>query len=192
MKLSVWADRQGVHYQTAWKWVSEDRMPVPFIRTASGTILVMDGEWDRPQALGLYARVSSHDQKADLDRQIARLTLWAAGTGVAVARVEAEVGSGMNGSRVKLRRMLSDPDVTQVVVEHRDRLARMNTELIEAALAAHGRSLVVVDSEEVEDDLVPDMIEAMTSMCAGLYGRRGAKNRALRAVKCAESDVPAK
>jgi putative resolvase len=131
-------------------------------------------------------------RRRNLDRRIARLTLWAAGTGVAVARVEAEVGSGMNGSRVKLRRMLSDPDVTQVVVEHRDRLGRMNTELIEAALAAHGRSLVVVDSEEVEDDLVPDMIEVMTSMCARLYGRRGAKNRALRAVKCAESDVPAK
>jgi putative resolvase len=65
VKLSEWADRQGVHYQTAWKWVSEDRMPVPFIRTASGTILVMDGERDRPQALGLYARVSSRDQKAE-------------------------------------------------------------------------------------------------------------------------------
>jgi putative resolvase len=81
-------------------------MPVPFIKTDSGTILVTDGEQDRPEALGLYARVSSHDQKADLDRQIARLSQWAAGTGVAVARVEAEVGSGMNGSRVKLRRML--------------------------------------------------------------------------------------
>ena len=68
----------------------------------------------------------------------------------------------------------------------------MNTELIEAALAANGRSLVVVDSGEVEDDLVRDMIEVMTSMCARLYGRRGAKNRALRAVKCAEKSEPAK
>lgn len=98
----------------------------------------------------------------------------------------------MNGSRVKLRRMLSDPAVTQVVVEHRDRLGRMNTELIEAALAANGRSLVVVDSGEAEDDLVRDMIEVMTSMCARLYGRRGAKNRALRAVKCAEKSEPTK
>ena len=53
MELSEWAERQGVHYQIAWKLVSEDRMPVPFVKTGSGTILVMDGERDRPRALGV-------------------------------------------------------------------------------------------------------------------------------------------
>jgi len=59
--------------------------------------------------LGLYARVSSHDQRADLDRQVARLCEWAAKTGLPVARVESEVGSGMNGARAKVRRLLADP-----------------------------------------------------------------------------------
>lgn len=103
--------------------------------------------------------------------------------------VEAEVGSGMNGSRTKVRRMLADPKVTAVVVEHRDRLGRMNTELIEAALSAHGRRLVVVDDGEVEDDLVRDMVEVLTSFCARLYGRRSARNRALKAVGCAQRDI---
>ena len=54
-----------------------------------------------------------------------------------MVRVEAEVGSGMNGSRPKARRLLTDSSVSAVLVEHRDRLGRMNTELAEAALAAH-------------------------------------------------------
>ena len=76
-----------------------------------------------------------------------------------------------------------------VVVEHRDRLGRMNTELAGAALAADGRRLVVVDDGEVTDDLVRDMIGVLTSFCARLYGRRPARNRALKAVGCAQRDI---
>ena len=138
---------------------------------------------------GLYARVSSHDQKPDLDGQVARLSAWAAKAGLPVVRAEAEVGSGMNGSRAKVRRLLADPAVTVVVVEHRDRLGRMNTELVEAALSAHGRRLVVLDDSEVTDDLVRDMVEVLTSFCARLYGRRSARNRALKALGCAQQDI---
>jgi putative resolvase len=67
--------------------------------------------------VGLYARVSSHDQKADLERQVSRLSQWAAKAGRRVVRVEAEIASGMNGGRTKARRLLADPDVTTVVVE---------------------------------------------------------------------------
>jgi len=54
------------------------------------------------------------------------------------------------------------------------------------ALAAHGRRLVVVDDSEVDDDLVRDMTEVLTSFCVRLYGRRSARSRALWAVACAE------
>ena len=115
---------------------------------------------------GLYARVSSDDQKAGLDRQVARLAAWAADAGGQVIRVEAEVGSGMNGSRRKARRLLADPTATAVVVEHRDRLGRMNTELAESALAADGRRLLVLDDGDVDDGLVRDTVEVLTSFCA--------------------------
>ena len=157
-------------------------MPVPFRRLPSGTILV-----DAPAAGGegrvvLYARVSSHDQRADLDRQVSRLTLWATSNGHAVGGVVTEVGSGLNGKRPKLRRVLSDPAATVIVVEHRDRLARFGVEHLEAALSAQGRRIVVADPGETNDDLVRDMIEVLTLMCARLYGRRGARNRAMRAM----------
>jgi putative resolvase len=103
--------------------------------------------------------------------------------------VEAEVGSGMNGARARARRLLADPAAAVIVVEHRDRLGRMNTELVEAALSAHGRRLAVLDDSEVTDDLVRDMIEVLTSFCARLYGRRSARNRALKAVGCAQRGI---
>jgi len=136
----------------------------------------------------LYARVSSHDQRQDLDRQVGRLTAWITGQGLSVGQVVTEVGSGVNGKRPKLRRLLSDPDATVIVVEHRDRLARFGVEHLEAALSAQGRRIMVADPGETTDDLVRDMIEVLTSMCARLYGRRGARNRAMRAMTAAKQD----
>ena len=185
MKLAEWAHANGVHPQTAYRWFREDRMPVPARRLASGTIWVDAVPADGSGRVVVYARVSSYDQRRDLDRQVARLTGWAAANGHAVGEVVTEVGSGLNGKRAKLRRVLSDPSASVVIVEHRDRLARFGTEHLEAALAAHGRKVVVADPGETSDDLVRDMIEVLTSMCARLYGRRGARNRAVRAVTAA-------
>ncbi|WP_242419527.1 recombinase family protein, partial [Frankia sp. CpI1-P] len=91
----------------------------------------------------------------------------------------------------KFLALLRDPGVSTIVVEHRDRFARFGAEYVEAALAANGRELLVVDPAEVDDDLVRDMTEILTSMCARLYGRRAAANRAQRAVAEATRDGPA-
>jgi putative resolvase len=72
-----------------------------------------------------------------------------------------------------------------VVVEHRDRLARFGVEHLEAAFAAHGREIVVAGPGESTGDLVREVVEVLTSMCARLYGARGARNRAMRAVTAA-------
>lgn len=187
MKLSEWARRQGISYKTAWRWVRQGKMPVPFEQTPTGTILVKETE-TTPQNVAVYARVSSVDQKADLDRQIARLVAFANEQGWAVAKTVAEIGSGLNGRRPKLLRLLSDPTITTIVVEHRDRLMRFGFEYVEAALAAQRRRIVVVEPGEVKDDLVQDMIELLTSFCARLYGRRSARNRAKRALEAIEHE----
>jgi putative resolvase len=186
MKLAEWARANGVHPQTAYRWFRQGTMPVPARRLPSGTILV-----DTPGSLPggrvvLYARVTAYDQRADLDRQVARLTAWATGQGMVVADVVREVGAGVNGKRPRLRRLLADPHATTIMVEHQDRLALFGVEHLEAALAAQGRRLLVVEPGETSDDLMRDMIEVLTGFCARLYGRRGARNRALRAVTCAK------
>ncbi|UDM04863.1 IS607 family transposase [Streptomyces longhuiensis] len=186
-----WAVVNGVHPHTAYRSFREGTLPVPAQRVGPRTILVnieADSSPSVSGGLGLYARVSSHDEKSDLERQLARLVVWAASTGLRVVRVESEIGSGMNGGRSKAKRLLADPDVATVVVEHKDRLGRMNVELVEAAVSATGRRLVVLDGGEVEDDLVRGMVEVLTSFCARLYGRRSAKNWAEKALEAAGAD----
>ncbi len=91
-----------------------------------------------------------------MQRQADRLKAFALGMGVEAPEVVTETGSGMNDKRRKLNRLLADPTVGTIVVEHRDRLARMNSGLIESALKAQGRRLIVVDDKELDDDLVTD------------------------------------
>jgi predicted site-specific integrase-resolvase len=138
----------------------------------------------------VYARVSSADQRPDLDRQVARVTAWATGQHLPVDRVVTEVGSALNGHRRKFLALLRDPKVSTIVVEHRDRFARFGAEYVEAALAASGRHLMVVDPAEVDDDLVRDVTEILTSLCARLYGRCAAANRAARAVSAVTAQDP--
>ena len=157
---------------TAYRWWREGTLPVPA---------------RQEEAAGLYARVSSRDQEAGLARQAARLSGWAARAGVPVVRVEAS--AGMNGTRARARRVLAGPEVTVVVAGHPDRLGGMNSELAEAALAARGRRLVVVDAAEVTGDLVRDMTGVLTSFGAQLYGGRPARNWALKAARCAWQDI---
>lgn len=167
-------------------------MPVPFEKTSTGIILIHDPKYERNEAKApsgrtvCYARVSSGDQKDDLQRQADRLKAFAIGMGVEHPEVVKETGSGMNERRRKLNRLLADPTVGTIIVEHRDRLAWMNAGLIESALSAQGRRVVVVDDTELDDDLVRDMTEVLTSFCVRLYGRRVAKHKAQAAMKAAD------
>jgi putative resolvase len=185
VRLSQWAQQEGIHYQTAWKWFKDGTLPVNARQTATGTILVDVPATSTAAGVALYARVSSSDQREDLERQVGRLAAWATSQGLGVSATVAEVGSGLNGSRGKLKRLLADQSVGTIVVEHRERFARFGVEYVEAALAAQGRRLLVVEEREVDDDLVRDITEVLTSMCARLYGRRSAKRRAERAITAA-------
>jgi putative resolvase len=187
VKLAEWARSYGVHPNTAYRWFRDDTLPVAARRLASGTIVV---EQQRANAAGrtvAYCRVSSHDQRDDLERQAARVSLWVSEHGLSVDEVVTEVGSGLNAKRPRLARLLADASVARIVVEHRDRLARFGVEHLAAALSAQGREILVVEEVEVDDDLVRDMTEVLTSFCARLYGRRGARNRALRALTTAKN-----
>ena len=193
MNLKEWAAATGVSYATARRRYESGTLPVPAYRLGR---LIMVGEPLTGAALVagqvvVYALVSSADQKPDLDRQVARITVWATGQKLGVDRVVTEVGSALNGRRKKFLSLLRDPAVSTIVVEHRDRFARFGAEYVEAALVAQGRRLLVVDPGEVDDDLVGDVTEILTSLCARLYGRRAAANRVQRAVDAVTLGGPA-
>lgn len=196
-KFSAWAKSQGIAYLTAYRWFRSGQMPVPCYQTPGGTIIVdVEGTAIGVPAVrraapdgrvALYARVSGGDQREDLDRQMARLRRFARDRGLEVEREVAETGSGLNGRRKKLLGLLADPGTGTIVVEHRGRLMRFGADYVEAALRASGRRLLVVDPEETRDDLVRDVVDVLTSLCARLYGRRSAKRRALAGVAAAQA-----
>ncbi|NTY58054.1 IS607 family transposase [Mycolicibacterium sphagni] len=186
MNLAVWAERNGVAWVSAYRWFHSGRLPVPAQRVGR-LILVNDAaaETSRRGRTAVYARVLSADQRADLDRQVARVTAWATAEQIPVDKVVTKVGSALNGHCRRFLALLGDPAVTRIVVEHRDRFCRFGSGYVEAALAAQGRELVVVDSAEVDADLVRDMAEILTSMCARLYGKCAAANRTNKAITAA-------
>ena len=189
MNLKEWAAEQGVAYVTARRWFAAGKLPVPAYRVG-GLILIgapVTGTRVGGSTL-VYARVSSADQRPDLDRQVARVAEWATGRHLAVDRVVTEVGSGLNGHCRKFLALLRDRAVSTIVVEHRDRFARFGAEYVEASLSASGRRLLVVDPAGVDDDLVRDVTEILTSLCVRLYGRRAAASRAARAVSALAED----
>jgi len=190
MKLSTWARQQRLAYQTAMRLWRTDWLPLPATQLLTGTTLVHLPESAAGTGAALYARVSSHDQKADLERQLGRLAVYAAHERLLVTHAVAEAGSGLNGHRTKLLRLLADPQVAAIVVEQRDRPARFGGEYVEAALAAAGRRVIVVETGELPDDLVRDLIEVLTSFCARLYGWRSARRRAEQAVAAAREGLP--
>lgn len=187
MKLSTWAKKQGVSYKTAWRWFKDGNLPVSSEQTLSGTILIHE-EIVHSNQVAIYARVSSLGQKNDLDKQVSRLVQFANANKWMIAKTVVEIGSALNGHRPKLKKLLLDSNVKVIIVEHRERLMRFGYEYLESALASQSRRIIVIDQSELRDDLVQDMMDVLTSFCARLYGRRSAKNKAKRALKCIQNE----
>jgi predicted site-specific integrase-resolvase len=130
----------------------------------------------------LYARVSTHDQRKDLDTQAAVLEQHANGAGYNNCVLIRDLGSGLNYRKRGLNRMLSlirDGRVKRVVLLRRDRLLRFGTELFFTLCSWHGVEVVLLDEpeESFEQSLVKDVLELMTVFAARLHGSRSHANR---------------
>ena len=98
MKLSEWAKQAGISYRTAWRWFKAGTLPCKAKQMASGTIIIEGTPTQPTNEIAIYARVSSSDQKNDLNRQLARLLSFANENGFSVRWTEAEIGSGLGNS----------------------------------------------------------------------------------------------
>jgi putative resolvase len=187
MKLADWARAQGIDYKTAYRWFRSGILPVPSEQLPTGTILVHSPD-RAPAGVALYARVSDSDPKGDLERQLGRLAAFSSRQGLSVDRSVIEVGSGFDGHRTKLLKLLADPSVSTIVVEHRDRLTGFGAEYIEAALAACGRKLIIVDPTEGKGDLVADLVDVLAAFCARRYGQKSSKDKVAKAMAALEAE----
>ena len=178
MKLSDYARLKGINKRTAYRWYVDGKLPG--YKTPNGMILVDDDSTvaSRPEKTVVYTRVSSSENKANLDSQASRLTAYCAAKGWQVSQVVKEIGSGVNDSRPKFLGLLGDGDVTRIVVEHKDRATRFGFRYLETLLALQKRSIEVVNlSEDETTDLLTDLTSIIYSFCARLYGQRRAKRK---------------
>jgi putative resolvase len=190
MRLSVYAKKTGVTYKTAFRWWKAGKLDAYQMDT--GTIIVREPATSAETLhVALYARVSSADQKEDLERQMQRLKDYAASKGYQVTKMVSELASGLNDERPKLMKLLTDPSVGIVVIEHRDRLTRFGFNYIEQLMQMQGRRLEVLFPSETDTDLVDDFIAVITSMASRISGRRTSKWRAEKIKQCVEQVMKA-
>ena len=133
-----------------------------------------------------YARVSSHDQKSDLERQKKVLEMYCASHGWKFELL-TDLGSGMNYYKKGLKKLLNailEGNVGRLVLTHKDRLLRFGAELIFALCEAREVEVIIINSGaelKFEEELAKDVLEIITVFSARLYGSRSRKNQKLLA-----------
>ena len=165
----------GVSVRTLYRRIKDGSLDV--VRTKTGRIFVEieENSLINPK-VAIYARVSSSENKDNLERQKERLLSYCNAKGYKVDKVVTEIGSGLNDERKKLEKLLIDESITLIVVEHKDRLARFGLNYIEKLLNLQGRKIEILNPQNNdEDDLMQDFVSIITSFVARLYGRRRSK-----------------
>lgn len=149
MKLAEWAQEKGVSYKTAWRLVRKGHFPEKIEQLPTGTYLILREEEQKTsqqQQGALYARVSSHDQREDLQRQLQRLRDYANKNKLIITKEVSEIASGMNERRKKLLNLLKNKAIDFIIVEHRDRLTRFGYEYLQIALLSANREIIVINN----------------------------------------------
>jgi putative resolvase len=194
MKVSIGqaAKELGVSIPTLRRWEAEGKIQAE--RTPKG-----HRRYDLAQLRGLkpyetsktnrptvcYARVSSHDQKEELVRQVALLETFCAANGWSYEIVQ-DLGSGLNYNKRGLQQLIKricSGTVGRLVLTNKDRLLRFGSELIFSLCEAYNTEVVLINQGEqpmsCEEELAEDVLEIITVFSARLYGSRSQKNRKL-------------
>ncbi|HDZ36274.1 MAG TPA: IS607 family transposase [Thermococcus sp.] len=192
------AKKLGVSKMTVLRWIKAGKLKAHRIgkeyRVPESEIKrILEGKL--PDKVVIYARVSSRDQKEDLERQIEYLKNYCSSRGYQVAKILTDISSGLNENRKGLKqlfKLVESGEVTKVIITYRDRLTRFGFKYLEQYFNSHGVEIeVIFDDEEKtpEKELVEDLLAIVTSFAGKLYGMRShKKKRLVEAVKNALRD----
>lgn len=185
-KISQYAKMEKVTYRTIWNRIKRGLLKAEV--TSNGHILVVIDE-NKEQRVAIYCRVSSSENKSNLERQKERLLSYCAAKGYRVEKVVCEIGSGLNDNRRKLESLLLDKSITRIVVEHSDRFSRFGMNYIKKILELDGRTIEVINTcNNDRDDLMQDFVSIITSFTARLYGQRRSKRQTEKLIKELENE----
>ena len=177
-KLGDYAKKFNVTYRTAWNRFNKGLIENAF-KDELGNILIpiKSIETNKYTKVALYARVSSNDAKENLERQLTRLKEFAVSNGFIIESETKEIASGLNDSRPKLGKILTNDDWDVLIVENKDRLTRFGFNYIETLLKTKGKEILVINRTEdnIKKDLIEDLVSIIYSFSARIYGLRKAK-----------------
>lgn len=187
--IGVTAKSLGVSRETLRRWEKEgkiivERTPKGHRRYDLSKLGISPKISDSKTHTLAYARVSSHDQKEDLERQSKVLEAFCGARGWSHEVIQ-DLGSGMNYQKKGLKKLMQSicsRKIERLVVTHKDRLLRFGSELIFALCEHFGVEVVIMNKSEdssFEQDLVQDVLEIITVFSARLYGARSRKNQKL-------------
>lgn len=182
MKLSEWAKKNSVCYKTAYRWFKKGLI-FGAKQLPSGTIIVYDELLNscKKEYNVVYARVSSSENKKNLDMQAKRVSDFCSAKGWVVNEVVKECASGLNDKRPKLQKILKEGKASRIIIEHKDRLTRFGFEYIKTLY--DGEIVIINEVIEDESDLMQDFISLVTSFCARIYGKRRTKRKTEQIIK---------
>jgi len=178
IKLSEYAKENGIGYRAAWNRYHAGKIPNAEMNS-SGTIFIDVSETKPKEEFNVvYCRVSTSDQRKDLDTQINRTVSFANAKGLTVHKVYKEIASGLNDTRPKLQELLNNDKITNVIIENKDRLTRFGFNYIKTLLNYKNVNIFIMN-EIVDDkeDLIQDFVSVITSFCARIYSKRRSKNK---------------
>lgn len=195
IKASEYAKKMSLHIRTVYRYYHNGKIK-GYQDKETGTIFILNHfknkrEDNLENKVVLYARVSSNENKNNLDSQLERLRLFAIAKGYQVVKEIKEVGSGLNDNRSKLNYLLEKElkEFKILLVEHKDRLTRFGFNYIDILLKSHNKQIEVinlVDSDK--EDLIQDFVSVITSFCARIYGQRRSKRKTEKLIKELEDE----
>ena len=185
MKLSEYARKNNITYRTAWSHFKDGKIPNAR-QLPSGTIIVPDDLPVKPEYTIIYARVSSSENKDNLNSQAERLQNFCIANGWIINEVVKECASGLNDERPKLMKIFKERKATRLVIEHKDRLTRFGFNYIKTLF--YDCEIIIVNECEDKQDLFEDFVSLVTSFCARIYGRRRTKRKTEQIIKNLKDD----
>ena len=178
----------GVTYRTVWNWVKKGNVKYEIV--PSGSIFILEDEpIKKEKRVVVYCRVSSYENKSNLDSQSERVINYCNAKGWKVNKVVKEIGSGLNDNRPKLNQLLKDNSYDVIVIEHKDRLTRFGFNYINTLLENQNRKIEIINSaDDDRADLIQDFVSVITSFCARIYGSRRSKRKTEQIIKELEKE----
>ena len=176
LTIAAYSRLLGVHPQTVRRWEREGRAGLVRPVRTIGNHRRYPTQCPGDLVVG-YARVSGHDQKADLPRQIGRLEAHGASAGKKVVVIR-DIGSGLNFKKPGLRRLIDlllSGKVRELILTYKDRLLRFGSELVFFICRRLGVTVTILDSpaeKSMEETFTQDVLAVLTVFSAKLYGAR--------------------